>query len=141
MKLKFTRRKRGILLKKHRYWTVYLSNNQYYLGKLKILLNRRRVIDLGDLKKPEIRELFQIMKIYRKALMKCFKPDLFNYATLGNQVRHHHWHIIPRYKTKRKVNNVVFKDAHWNTPPWPAPYKKIDKKAIKVIRDLILKEV
>lgn len=141
MKMHFKKEDLGLLLKKYKYWGVYLSHKQYYLGKLKIVLNRKGVIDVCELKKSEVQELFKIIKIYRRALVKCFKPDLFNYATLGNWTRHHHWHVIPRYKSKRKVDGVIFKDGRWNNPSWPAPKKKVSGKTLEVIRDLILGEV
>lgn len=125
-------------LKKYKYWTVYLSNNPNYLGKLKIILNRKNIIDLGDLRKKEFEELLEIIKKYKKILKKIFSPDLFNYATLGNYVNHHHWHIIPRYKTKRKINGVIFKDKRWGEPPWPHDSKKLDKKTMQKIYDLIM---
>ena len=92
-----------------------------------------------DLKNKEYQELNIILKESKNALSKCFKPDLFNYATLGNCVRHHHWHIIPRYKSQRIINKIIFKDDNWNQPPWPYPINKIDKKTMKNIKELILK--
>ena len=128
-------------MRRYKYWTVCLSNGQYYLGKLKIVLNRRGVVDLCELRKSEVKELFEVIKKCQKALKKCFQPDLFNYATLGNWTRHHHWHLIPRYKGKREVNGEIFRDKRWNNPPWPEPSKKIDKETIKKIYNLIYREV
>lgn len=141
MKLKFTENNLGLLLKKYKYWTLYLSPNQYYLGKLRLVLNRKDIIDLCELKKSETQELFEIIKRSKNALIKCFNPDLFNYATLGNSIRHHHWHIIPRYKSKRIVNDVVFRDEQWNHHSWSNPYKNISKKTMEDIHSLISKEL
>ncbi|MBA3064308.1 HIT domain-containing protein [Candidatus Woesearchaeota archaeon] len=141
MKLEFTKKDLSLLLKKYKYWTLYLSPQQYYLGKLQLVLNRKSVIDLCVLKKSETQELLEIIKRSKNALIKCFNPDLFNYATLGNCVRHHHWHIIPRYKSKRIVNNIIFRDEYWNHPSWPIPYKKVSKKTIEKIHNLILNEL
>jgi len=141
MKLEFIKNDFGLLLKKYKYWTLYLSPKQYYLGKLRLVLNRKNVIDLCELKKSETEELLKIISICKKALTKCFSPDLFNYATLGNCIRHHHWHIIPRYKSKRILNDVVFKDKHWNHLSWPNPYKKISKKTMEEIHNLISNEL
>ena len=137
MKKEFLEKEKGSILKKYKYWTLYLSPKQYYLGKLRLILNRENIIDFCDLKKQEIEELRTIIKKSKKALTKCFKPDLFNYATLGNCILHHHWHIIPRYKKKRTFNKITFKDNHWGNPAWPNPTKKIDKKTM----DLIKKEI
>jgi len=137
MKYEFSKKDLGLLLKKYTYWTLYLSPKQYYLGKLKLVLNRKQVIDFCELTTNESRELISTIKVCRKALVECFKPDLFNYATLGNCIRHHHWHIIPRYKTKRIFDNVIFQDEHWNNPSWPNPDKLLKRKTIKAIKDCI----
>ena len=141
MRLEFTTKKIGIPLKRYRYWTLYLSPKQYYLGKLRVVLKRKKVIDMCNLRKEETDELLKITKRCKKVLTRCFNPDLFNYATLGNCIRHHHWHIIPRYKGKRVVNGIVFKDKHWNNPAWPNPSKKINNKTMMIIHDLISKEL
>jgi diadenosine tetraphosphate (Ap4A) HIT family hydrolase len=138
MDFEFTKKNIGLLLKKYKYWTLYLSPKQYYLGKLRVVLNRKGIIDFCDLEAPEITELLKIITQSKKALTKCFHPDLFNYATLGNCVRQHHWHIIPRYKSQKVVDGVIFKDKHWNHPSWPNPHKKISKRTMQKIKTLIL---
>jgi diadenosine tetraphosphate (Ap4A) HIT family hydrolase len=97
----------------------------------------RKVVDLTELKKPENEEFIKIIKIAKKALDKAFKPDLYNYATLGNWIRHHHWHIIPRYKKERKINRTVFRDNHWNNPAWPDPSKRISQETELIIYNKI----
>lgn len=129
------------LLKKYKFWSLYLSGGQYFLGKVILVLNRKNVIDFSELKKPEVKELHEIIKEVKKILVKCFQPDLFNYATLGNFIRQHHWHIVPRYKSKREINGVIFKDEYWGKPCFPTPDKKINKKTAKIIKDLILKKL
>ena len=99
-KKEFTEKQKGVLLKKYKHWSLYLSPKQYYIGKLRIVLDRKGIVDMCELRKAEIDELIKITKIGKRALVKAFNPDLFNYATLGNCIRHHHWHIIPRYKNK-----------------------------------------
>ncbi|HPN14949.1 MAG TPA: HIT family protein [bacterium] len=136
MKQQFSKKDLGMMIRKFKYWTLYLSPNQYYLGKLRLVLNDPK-IDLCELSKPEEQELMSIIKKSKKALDLCFKPDLYNYATLGNCIRHHHWHIIPRYQTPRFIDNVKFEDKNWNKPPWPAPAKKINLKIMKQIHKII----
>ena len=141
LKKEFNKQQLGILLKKYKYWNLYLSPKQYYLGKLRIVLNRKEVVDLCDLKNKESAELFRIIKESKKAIIKCFNPDLFNYATLGNHVRQHNWHVIPRYKEKRIVNDIEFKDDYWNDPPWPESAKYIDKETMEEIYKFIFREL
>lgn len=49
------------------------------------------------------------LKIVTKSIKDAFDAELINIASLGNQVRHLHYHIIPRYKN----------DSNKGTPPWP----------------------
>lgn len=44
------------------------------------------------------------------AIRTVLKPDKINLASLGNQVPHLHWHVIPRFHT----------DAHFPDPIWAA---------------------
>jgi diadenosine tetraphosphate (Ap4A) HIT family hydrolase len=44
-----------------------------------------------------------------KVLKDTFKANKIDRATLGNEVPHLHWHLIPRYKT----------ESNFNKPPWP----------------------
>jgi len=142
MRKEFPRLDPMLELKKYRYWTLHLSDGQYFLGRLMLILNRKNVVDFCDLRPGEMKELNKVMKQCRKALTKCFKPDLFNYASLGNKTCHHHWHIIPRYKSKRKVNGMIFEDKLWGKPPWKLHARgKRDKKTMQVIHDRIVKEL
>jgi len=34
-----------------------------------------------------------------RAIAGAFRPDLMNYASLGNVMPHLHWHLVPRYRT------------------------------------------
>lgn len=45
-----------------------------------------------------------------QALRDALGPDKINVASLGNQVPHLHWHVIPRFAD----------DAHFPDPVWAA---------------------
>src|SRR5690554_5886595 len=81
-------------------WRIELHSNQAYLGRCIIVL-KNHAEDLFDLNEEKIKELFEVGKNLRNALNKSFKPDLFNYSSLGNEVRHLHLHVVPRYETIR----------------------------------------
>ncbi len=58
-------------------------------------------------------ELFSILKKVKLAIENAFHSDWMNYAFLGNEFRHLHAHIIPRYEHERVFAGVVFKDERW----------------------------
>jgi diadenosine tetraphosphate (Ap4A) HIT family hydrolase len=49
-----------------------------------------------------------------EALQRAFRPTKINYAVLGNQSPHIHWHLIPRRAD----------DPAWPRPVWSHPNEK-----------------
>lgn len=49
-----------------------------------------------------------------EALERAFRPTKINYAVLGNQSPHIHWHLIPRHAG----------DPAWPRPVWSHPHEK-----------------
>lgn len=142
MECPFCKNNKKTLIKKYKYWTILLGNDQRYLGRCIIKLNRH-IIDLFDITDKEKKELFEITKKLRIVLKNLFKPDIFNYASFGNFVEHLHMHLVPRYKNKRIFERVIFKDNRWGKNY--APYKKrklpkeLSAKLINLIRQNIQK--
>jgi len=121
------------------HFTVYLFKNQYYLGRLFIRSNRH-IEDITDLTKEEIIELVDVLRKMRVAIKKLFDPDMFNYASLGNEIKHFHLHVFPRYSRKVTYDNTEFRDENWGKPPYP--YNKgfqIEKATLEKIRSSIIR--
>ena len=96
--------------------------------------------DFLDTSKEERDELFQILQIFKNALDKTFKPDKYNYACLGNQTAHCHFHIVPRYKKEIVFDSVTFIDDRWgsNYSPYNKEFKiskDTKQKIIKIIQN------
>ncbi len=70
---------------------------QYYHGYC-VLVSRRHVTELFDLDGPERIAYFEEMIRLARAIARAFRPRKVNYELLGNQVRHPHWHVFPRYE-------------------------------------------
>ena len=97
-------------------WDLQLfRDDQYYLGRTVIVFTDRHIEDITELSIEERNELFEIIiPELHTALEQTFRPDLYNYTSLGNDCRHLHIHVIPRYKEKREYNGKIFKDEYWN---------------------------
>ena len=106
------------IIKEYQYWTVYVSDNQSYLGRCIVWCKREDALDLADASPEESAELFSIIYSLREATKKSFGADWFNYAFLGNVVRHLHGHFIPRYK-----NPVIFKELTFEDKLYGKNYK------------------
>ncbi len=101
------------IIKQYRYWTLYVHDNQQYLGRVYVWCRRDSALDLMDATEEERLELFEILTQVKTSLLKTFKPDWFNYAFLGNETQHLHGHIVPRYSTKKEFMGHIFEDKEW----------------------------
>ena len=57
-----------------------------------------QIVEITDLSHDQYLQVNQELLIIAKLMQKIFKPDKLNIATLGNQVKQLHYHIIVRYK-------------------------------------------
>jgi len=101
------------LIKDYKYWAVYIHKNQGILGRVYVWCKREDALDLPDAAPEEQKELFEVLQEMEKVLTKCFKPDMFNYAFLGNATHHLHGHILPRYAKPVDFNGQTFIDKNW----------------------------
>ncbi len=124
------------LLKKYKFWEIYLHDDQTYLGRCVIALNRDGNLDpFAETTVDERQEFEVIMADLQKVLKTLYQPDMFNYANLRNVWHHCHWHVIPRYKTTREVLNQEFIDTNWGKNYTPRESLAIDQKVVMKIRD------
>jgi ATP adenylyltransferase len=86
--------------------TLYLDRNQTYRGQCVLIFDPRHADGLETLSPVEFDAVAQDLRVAARALTAVCKPDLMNYASLGNIVRHLHWHIVPRYAS----------DPRWGAP-------------------------
>lgn len=124
------------LIKRFKNWRVELWSNQCYLGRCVVILDRH-VEDLFEISESEQQELFKIVPKLKTALSKSFNPDHFNYESLGNETRHLHLRITPRYKNPVEFEEETFVDERWGKNP--SPYNKEFKTPDRVIKQLVAK--
>lgn len=136
MKCLFCKNNKNLLIKKHKYWTILLHPDQRYLGRSMVKL-QRHIVDFFDTTEQEKAELFGIMKRLKGVLTDLFKPDLFNYASFGNEVRHLHIHLIPRYKNKRVFKGIEFIDERWGHNYSPYEKLKLSRLIFNKLREQI----
>lgn len=124
-------------IKKFRLWTVYIHPNQCYLGRCFIVLNRH-LEDFFDITDEEKSEYFFVIKRLREGIRELFKPNIFNYAILQNNLNHVHLNLVPRYKEPKIIENIQFTDERWgyNYSPYNKNFKISDELLIE-IRDKI----
>ncbi len=67
--------------------------------------------EMSDLDAAARAQLMRAVWLVEDALRGCLHPDKINLASLGNQVPHLHWHIVPRWRD----------DPFFPASPWSAP--------------------
>lgn len=101
--------------------TLYLVRNQTYRGYCVMIFNPRHVIGLEHLSQQEFDAFSADLRRASRAIHAVVRPDLMNYATLGNVIPHLHYHIIPRYKT----------DPRWGAPIWESELSNMQVTTLK----------
>ncbi len=75
------------------------------------LISQAHVAEVSDLSASAQTRMFALLVGIESAMRQMLSPDKVNLASLGNQVPHVHWHIIPRWK-----DDLFFPDPIWSTP-------------------------
>lgn len=78
---------------------------------------RAHVPEMTDLSFSERRQLMDIVWRVESSQRRTLQPDKINLASLGNQVAHLHWHLIPRWR-----DDPNFPGAIW-APPGQDPQR------------------
>lgn len=88
---------------------VIRVDDPQYPGFCRVILNRHEK-EMTDLAEPERAQLMRTVFAVETALRELLSPEKINLASLGNQVPHLHWHVIPRFGD----------DMHFPDPVWAA---------------------
>lgn len=91
---------------------VVLAEEAGYPGFCRVIW-QAHVKEMSDLARDERRHLMDVVFALEQALRGLMQPDKINLASLGNQVPHLHWHVIPRF----------LDDPHFPAPVWAPPVR------------------
>jgi diadenosine tetraphosphate (Ap4A) HIT family hydrolase len=78
-----------------------------YPGFCRVIWNAH-VAEMTDLAPADRGHLMDLVFGVETALRRVLSPTKINLASLGNQVPHLHWHVIPRF-----ADDATFPDAVW----------------------------
>ncbi|MEO8627007.1 MAG: HIT family protein [Betaproteobacteria bacterium] len=68
-----------------------------YPGLCRVIWDQH-VKEMSDLDASGRNQIMRVVLAVEEALVKVVAPEKVNLASLGNQVPHLHWHVIPRFK-------------------------------------------
>ncbi|MSR09169.1 MAG: HIT family protein [Gammaproteobacteria bacterium] len=88
---------------------VVSAGDPDYPGYLRVIW-QAHVAEMSDLVAAEREHLLLVVLAVERALRATLHPAKINLASLGNQVPHLHWHVIPRFAD----------DPHFPDPVWAA---------------------
>lgn len=91
-----------------------------YPGLLRVIWNAH-VVEMSDLDEAQGAYLMRTVLAVEAVLRRVMAPDKVNLASLGNQVSHLHWHVIPRYRD----------DAHFPGAIWAPPVREASAAALE----------
>lgn len=100
---------------------VVLAPEPDYPGFCRVVWHAH-VREMTDLAVRDRAHLLRVVFAVERALRELLKPDKINLASLGNQVPHLHWHVIPRFAD----------DAHFPDPVWAARRREGARRECRV---------
>lgn len=116
--------------------TLYLSRDQRYFGRCLLISDGPHQVGISSLSAERAHAMFEDLRRAGIAIEKAVKCELLNLASLGNQIAHLHWHLIPRFKD----------DLRWGAPPWTTgthdvPAKALPEQELRALGELIASEL
>ena len=77
-------------------------------GFCRVIWNRH-IAEMSELSRVEREILLALVDVVEFAVRRVMRPQKINLASLGNQVPHLHWHVIPRF-----ADDPYFPDSIWS---------------------------
>lgn len=90
---------------------AYLHDDQFFPGWT-VLVLKRHATELWHLTPGERAGLIEEVARVARAVGTAFDAVKLNYALLGNQIAHIHWHLIPRRADDPAPTSPVWTVAH-----------------------------
>lgn len=77
--------------------TLYLFKEQTYKGRCNVVFKEHKS-ELADLTAEEAGAFANDIARVGRALHKAFNPDKINYGAFADNMKHLHFHIVPKYE-------------------------------------------
>lgn len=91
-------------------WRIVLPDEPDFPGFTRVIWTRH-VSEMSDLPEVDANVLMTVVFRVERLMRDTLTPDKINLASLGNQVPHLHWHIIPRFQTDSRFPDPVWAPA------------------------------
>lgn len=104
------------LIREFEHWLVLLRPAQVTLGSL-VLAAKSDATAYSDLPREAFTEQADAVRAIERALSDFCEYERINYLMLMMVDPNVHFHVIPRYSTVRRWNDIEFPDPGWPGPP------------------------
>ncbi len=72
------------------------------------IFTQRKIKEFSECTLEEKTEIFRIIDIVEKSMLRYFNADKINIASFGNLLPHVHWHVMARFES----------DSYFPEPMW-----------------------
>lgn len=97
----------GLVVLRAAHWRIVLADDADHPAFTRVVWNAH-CAEMSDLDENARSELVDVVLRVESVQRKALRPDKINLASLGNQVPHLHWHVIPRWRDDRHFPNAVW---------------------------------
>lgn len=101
---------------------VILVGDADYPGYCRVIW-QSHVKEMSDLNGSAREHLMRVVYTVERVLRDLMHPDKVNLVSLGNQVPHLHWHVIPRF-----YDDTHFPDPIWSSPKRTGKQRRFDSE-------------
>lgn len=119
----FCREEGGVVLWQDDAMRVVLVDEHDYPGLCRVIWNAH-IAEFSDLSAAERDRLMRTVYAVERAQRSVMQPVKVNLASLGNQVPHVHWHVIPRFSN----------DPHFPQPIWAPRQRSVSEALLSARR-------
>ncbi|WP_153099356.1 HIT family protein [Paraburkholderia hayleyella] len=116
---------------------VVLAGEPEYPGLCRVIWSAH-VAEFSEMAATDRERVMRVVVAVECAMRRILQPLKVNLASLGNQVPHVHWHVIPRYSN----------DAHFPLPIWAPRQRTVSEVLLAsrraqatLLRDAVRHEV
>jgi len=130
MKCVFCEEAGGEVLWEDDYCRAVWAYEADYPGLCRVILDRH-IKEMTDLDPKGRDHLMRVVFALEQALVQVLRPEKINLASLGNQIPHLHWHVIPRFKDDPHYPFAIWgRKAREGGHPLPADFAMNMRRAL-----------
>ena len=124
------------LIHEYNNWVVLLRESQVTLGSL-VLCAKSEATAFSELSRNAFHEMESVVGDIEQSLTNLFHYNKINYLMLMMVDPNVHFHVFPRYDTRRSACGLTLEDAGWPALPQLANHHALTPIECVALRDEI----